>query len=182
MWWLWTACFAIGVAGPWLAWELRRRKRLPVTVTIDEADPQPEVVAGYLAEIAVRLDERPERMRIRFNAPPGITLDLDPDGRLAIRAEGAKPHLFSLRGRWIADHPVPFALRNAVLYVDPVDANRFRVSDSLELAVPAYAYVIFSFTAVAALLVDSPCMLAAAIGITVGSISVGRRWRRQRGK
>ena len=115
-------------------------KRLPVTVTVDADDPRPEDVAKYLAEIAARLDERPGPMRVEFDAPPGLELDIEEDGRMAVRMPGRRTCRFGLRRRWVADHPLPFKLgpriggilrlrRKAVLYIDPVDANRFRVSD-----------------------------------------------------
>lgn len=117
-----------------------RKRRLPVTVTVDENDPRPVDVAHYLAEIAERLDERPERMRVVFNAPSGLELDLERDGSMTVALPGRRTCRFDLRRRWIADHPVPFSIgpcprgflrlrRRAVLYIDPVDANRFRVSD-----------------------------------------------------
>ena len=117
-------------------------KRLPVTVTVDADNPRTEDVARYIAEIAARLDERPEPMRVVFDAPHGLELDLESDGRMAIRLPGRRTCRFDLRRRWIAEHPVPFQLgphargvlrlrRKAVLYIDPVDANRFRVTDRI---------------------------------------------------
>ena len=110
-----------------MTWPLRRERRLPVTVTIDADNPEPKEIAGYLAEIAARLDERPERMRVRFVSPCGVSLDIVSDGRLSICVAGRRPYRFSLRRRWIADHSVPLELKDAVLLVDPVDAGRFRV-------------------------------------------------------
>ena len=110
------------------------RRRLPVAVRMDETDPSPRDMAGYLLQIAARLDERPEKMRVEIYAPAGTTLDLCEDGRMAVRIPGRKTHFFFMRRRWIADHPVPLPLfregrrrKPAVLLIDPVDANRFRV-------------------------------------------------------
>ena len=103
-----------------------RTTRLPVTVTASERATAAEI-AAYLAQIAARLDERPEPMRIVFTVPPGTQLDLRKDGRFVVRVPGSRPKTLDLRRRWIADHPVPLALHHAVLYADPVDANRFRV-------------------------------------------------------
>ena len=75
---MWIAFFLAGMAVPLAAMALARKRRLPVTVTVDADDPRPKDVAGYLAEIAVRLDERPERMRVVFDAPSGIELDMEP--------------------------------------------------------------------------------------------------------
>ena len=107
---VWIACFVLGLAMPQVVRMLLRKKRLPVRVTIDADDPRPRDVARYLAEIAARLDERPERMRIVFDAPPGVELDLEDDGRLVVRVPGRRAYRFDLRHRWIADHPVPLSL------------------------------------------------------------------------
>ena len=101
-----------------------RRQR--VTVTIDPAQPRPKDIARYLGEIAAHLAERPERLRIAFDSPPGITLDLAATGELVIQVMRHPPYRFALRG-WIADHPVPLALKDAVLYADPAAGGRFRV-------------------------------------------------------
>ena len=180
---MWAVCFIAGAVVPWMVWKLLLKKRLPVTVTVDADDPRPVDVARYFAEIAARLDEHPERMRIVVDAPEGMALDLEPDGRMAIRMPGRRTSHFDLRGRWIADHPVPFPLGPAkpswparifrsrllpVLYVDPVDANRFRVTDRLPFAVPLAVHVSLSLMAVLAAVLVSPLLLAFAIGAVVG--------------
>ena len=109
---------------------------LPVLVTIDPSDPDPAAITGYLAEIACRMDEHPEPMRVTFNAPEGVELDLDRDGGLVVRSPGYPPKRLDLRHRWIADHPVPLNLsprplfrffrRRTRLVLTPTTANRFR--------------------------------------------------------
>ena len=109
---------------------------LPVLVTIDPADPDPVAIVGYLAEIACRMDEHPAPMRVTFNVPEGVELDLDRDGRLVVRSPGYTPKRLDLRRRWIADHPVPLKLaprsflrffrRRTRLVLTPTTANRFR--------------------------------------------------------
>ena len=179
---VWIACFALGLAMPQVMRMLLRKKRLPVRVTIDTDDPRPRDVARYLAEIAARLDERPERMRIVFDAPPGVELDLEDDGRLVVRAPGYRAHRFDLRRRWIADHPVPLALsprpllslrflrllRPLTLFVDPVDGNRFRVTDRLPFRVPPAVYFALSLVAVVGVLLFSPELLLAVTGVALG--------------
>ena len=180
---MWGVWFAVGVVVPWMIWKLLHKKRLPVTVTVDADDPRPADVARYFAEIAARLDEHPERMRVVVDAPEGIALDLEPDGRMAIRMPGRRTFHFDLRGRWIADHPVPFSLgpakppwparifrsrRPPVFYVDPVDANRFRVTDRLPFAVPLAACVSLSLMAALAAILVSPHLLAFVIGAVAG--------------
>lgn len=115
------------------------RRILPVTVQLDPDDPSPEHFAECLAQVAARLDERPERMRlvIRGAAKGGLPVVMDSvDSGAAFRITcGAhRPRRLDLRRRWIAEHPLPLVVRPGrptVLYVAPVDANRFRVSASL---------------------------------------------------
>ena len=172
---------------------LLRKKRLPVTVTVDDDDPKPSDVARYFAEIAARLDEYPERMRVVFVAPQGMALDMEPDGRFAIRLQGRRTCRFELRRRWIADHPVPFALgsrapalplrwsrrrRPAVLYIDPVDSNRFRVSAHMRVAVPFALYVLLSLGAVIAVVMVSPHLISAVAGMALGCAAMSLAGRR----
>ena len=185
-----AACFIAGVVLPWTAWMLFRKKRLPVAVMVDAAGPRPADVARYLAEIAARLDAQPECMRVVFDAPAGVLLDMEPDGRMAVHVPGRRTYRFDLRRRWIADHPVPLDLGNGrlsglrlifrarrrhVLYIDPVDANRFRVSDRLPFALPVACYVVLSLTAVVAVILMSVELLAAVLGATAWCAAMGSR-------
>ena len=202
---VWIACFVLGLAMPQMVRMLLRKKRLPVRVTIDADDPRPRDVARYLAEIAARLDERPERMRIVFDAPSGVELDLEDDGRLVVRVPGRRPYRFDLRHRWIADHPVPLSLaprqlllgrlgplrrlgplkllrplkalkplkalrplRPLILFLDPVDGNRFRVTDRLTCRVPPAVYFALSLVAVVGVLLFSPELLLVVTGTAFG--------------
>lgn len=114
------------------------RRCLPVTVQLDPDDPSPDHFAECLAQVAARLDERPERMRlvIRGAAKGGLPVIMDSvDSGAAFRITcGAhRPRRLELRRRWIAEHPLPLVIRPGkptVLYVTPVDSNRFRVSPS----------------------------------------------------
>ena len=114
------------------------RRILPVTVQLDPDDPSPEHFAECLAQVAARLDERPERMRlvIRGAAKGGLPVVLDSvdDGAaFRITCGSHRPRRLDLRRRWIAEHPLPLVIRPGrptVLYVTPVDSNRFRVSPS----------------------------------------------------
>ena len=189
---VWIACFALGLAMPQAVRMLLRKKRLPVRVEVDADDPRPRDVARYLSEIAARLDERPEWMRIAFDAPPGVELDLEDDGRLVVRVPGRRDYRFDLRRRWIADHPVPLSLsprpflsssplkalkplRPLTLFVDPVDGNRFRVTDCLPFRVPPAVYFALSLAAVAGVLLFSPELLLAATGVALGCAGLVRR-------
>lgn len=120
-----------------LRW-LRARQCLPVTIQLDPDDPSPGHFAECLAQVAARLDERPERMRLAIRGANrgGLPVVLDlVDGGAAFRiTSGAhRPKKLNLRRRWIAEHPVPLEIRpgrETVLYITPVDANRFRVATS----------------------------------------------------
>ena len=119
-----------------LAARIRSRRCLPVTIQLDPDDPSPRHFAECLAQVAARLDERPERMRlvIRGADAGGMPVVLDSvDGGAAFRITSGthRPRRLDLRRRWIAEHPLPLEIRPGkpvVLYITPVDANRFRVS------------------------------------------------------
>lgn len=161
---------------------------LPVRITVDPANPDPQVLASYLAEVAQRLDERPERMRVVVNAAnfagKDIFLDWEKDRRIAVHVEGEPVARLDLRGRWIPDHPVPLALqrrsrllrkaRPRVLYVDPVDANRFRVLLVPGFRVSPLALFLCMAGATVALVYVVPELLAVSIGAALGLICAKR--------
>ena len=155
-----------------LRWLRSRRWGLAVNVYVDRDDPRPKEICGYLAEIASRLDERPERMRVVFHARcsggRAPVLDLEKDRRLRVDVDGRRSEKVDLRARWIADHPVPLDLRRAVLYIDPVDANRFRVMTAPPFPVPRFVYVLCSLVAAAGLVFFSPEPVALALGASIG--------------
>ena len=170
-----VACFALPFAA---RWRKARRWGMPVRIAVDPDDPLPADIAEYLAEVARRLDERPERMRIDIFAANAagraVTLDITPSQDMAVSVDGHRARTFSLRHRWIPDHPVPFALwtrgrRGKVrLYVDPVDANRFRVMSCVPFRAHAGVYVACSILATAgAVLLSGEC-LAVAAGLALG--------------
>lgn len=156
-----------------MAWHRARRWGLSVQVRVDPADPRPEAIAGYCAEIAQRLDEHPERMRVvvdgRNEQNRAISLDLLPDRRMRVEVEGRRPKIFSLRNRWIADHPVPLSLRRTVLYIEPVDANRFRVMSAPAFQLPIWVYILCSLAATFGICFFIPELVAVAVGIPIGT-------------
>ena len=172
---LFAACAALPLAVRW--WRLRRWG-LPVRIAVDPDDPAPKAIAGYLAEVACRLDERPERMRVVFDganaARSSITLDFTPAGEMVVSVDGHRPKKLDLRRRWIPEHPVPLVLwsrrrwRNLRLYVDPVDSNRFRVMTAPPFVVPRFVYVLCSLVAAAGLVFFSPEPVAMALGVSIG--------------
>ena len=156
-----------------------RRWGLPVRVEIVEDGLTPDVVAGYLAQIAQRLDEQPERMRVVFHADVpktrAITLDLGADRALRVTVAGAPPKRVDLRGRWIVEHPLPLDLRRAVLYVKPVDANRFRVMARIPFRVSPLLYVACSLLATVGVVWVVPELVAAVAGLAFGASMCRRR-------
>lgn len=165
--------FTAALLAPLCAYRIRaRRWGMPVRVTVDPADPRPQDICGYLAEIAQRLDARPERLRVVFDGRNAgrraIALDVDADRRLRVSVGGCRPKSVDLRGRWIPDHPVPLDLRDVVLYVEPVDANRFRVLSAPPFAVPVAVSLACALAAtVGAVLLCLP-LVATAAGIALG--------------
>lgn len=172
---LFAALFALPFAVR--RWRLRRWG-LPVRITVDPDDPRPSSIAGYLAEVACRLDERPERMRVTVEAAnagnSAISLDFTPEGEMVVSVEGHRSKKMDLRRRWIPEHPVPLVLwsrkrkRKVRLHVDPVDANRFRVMSSVPWAPPPWLYVACSLLATVGALVVSPECVVVALGLTLG--------------
>ena len=171
-----------GVAALALPWVVRlwrtRRWGLPVRIRVDPDAPSADAIAGYFAAVARRLDERPERMSLVIDGRTAdrraITLDFTPDGSMCVTVEGDEPKKFGLRSRWIPDHPVPLKLRSCRLWIEPVDANRFRVMSSVPWAAPPWLYVACSLLATAGAIVVSPECVVVAIGLTLGLCLAGR--------
>lgn len=117
---------------------LAARRCLPVTVRLDPDDPSPEHFAECLAQVAARLDERPERMRLVISGAakgglPVVMDSVDSGAAFRIACGAHRPRRLDLRRRWIAEHPLPLVIRPGrptVLYVTPAGGNRFRVSPS----------------------------------------------------
>lgn len=163
----------------WRLLHLISDRRLPVTVTIDAKHPRAKIIAGYLAEIAARLDERPESMQVTFKSPGGVSLDLERDSRLVIHVTGQHPAKLDLRRRWIADHPVPIQLKGLVLYINPVDSNRFRVNNRRPIMIPPWTAIPLSLAASAGLMLAMPWLtglaIGSALGMTTVALTCGRR-------
>lgn len=164
-WCLVSFCAGLALMLCWHRWKLRGF--LPVAIVTRE-HPSSAEIAEYLTQIACRLDERPEKMRLVFTAPKGIWLDEGTDGRLVVSQEGERAKKVDLRNRWIADHPVPLALKGLRLYVFPVEANRFRVAIR-PFALPLMGLAIATgalLTAAVYLACSLP--IAATLGLWVG--------------
>lgn len=175
--------FVVAALAPFVVAGWRRRRwGLPVRVWVDPDDPRPNDIAHYLAEIAQRLDAQPERMRLVFDGRNAqnkeISLDVTSARTLSVRVAGHRAKTVDLRARWIADHPVPLDLRRAVLYIEPVDANRFRVMSVPPFAPPAAVYVACSLVATLGLVFLVPELVAPALGLPLGAALENRLIRR----
>ena len=168
-----------GVLAAALPWALRlwraRRWGLPARITVDPDAPSAAALAEYFATVARRLDERPARMRLvidgRTASRRALSLDFLPDGAMCACVEGEKPVRFSLRRRWIPDHPVPLDLRACRLWIEPVEANRFRVMDRVPFRVPGSVYVFCALLATAGVVGLLPECLAASVGLAAGCLT-----------
>ena len=172
-----------GVIAAVLPWTLRlwraRRWGLPVRIMVDPDNPSAAVLAEYFATVARRLDERPERMRLvidgRTAARRALTLDFLPDGAMSACVEGEPSVRFSLRRRWIPDHSVPLDLRACRLWIEPVEANRFRVMDRVPFRVPfrvpSAVYALCALLATAGVVWLAPECLAVAVGLAAGCLT-----------
>ncbi len=122
--------FAIAMLASQGAALAMRAKR--VLVRSSPYEPSAEAFAGYLAEVASHLDEKPEPLAMTLDGGGRAhEIDFLPDGRMSVSIDGAGRHVFSLRRRWIPEHPVPLRFGagggQARLYVRPASANRFHV-------------------------------------------------------
>ena len=84
--------------------------RLPVHIWIREENATPEELAGYFTEIARRLDAHPQKMRLMIESSVPAVLDFDPADGEPVVSVGGRTHKFSLRHRWLPEHPVPLLL------------------------------------------------------------------------
>ena len=168
-----------GAAAFALPWAVRlwrtRRWGLPVRIKVDPDAPSADAIAGYFAAVARRLDERPERMGVVIDGRTAdrraISLDFTPDGFMCVTVEGEEPKKFGLRNRWIPDHPVPLNLSSCRLWIEPVDANRFRVMDALPFRVPPAIYAMCSLLAAIGVVCVLPECIAGAVGLAAGCVS-----------
>ena len=84
--------------------------RLPVHIWIREENATPEELAGYFTELARRLDAHPQKMRLIIESSVPAVLDFDPADGEPVVSVGGRTQKFSLRHRWLPEHPVPLLL------------------------------------------------------------------------
>lgn len=167
------AVFAVTMltAFAFAAWR-KRRWGERVLLRVDPDSPVASDIAGYFREIAVSLDERPRRLRLvldgRNNAGKRVALDFGKKGNMAVFA-GDGEAFFSLRGRWIPDHPLPlvFSSKTKTLFVAPVDANRFRVMSRYPFRVPRHIEAIACIVATAGVLSVSLELISFSLAVLV---------------
>ena len=102
-------------------------------VRADPSDPSPASLGRFFAEVFASLDERPRRLRltldVRNDRGAGVSIGLE-RGEPVFSVDGYASVRTPLRGRWLAEHPVPMAVPKKGLLrlvLEPVDANRVRV-------------------------------------------------------
>ena len=114
--------------------------RLPVHIWIREENATPEELAGYFTEIARRLDAHPQKMRLRIESSVPAALDFDPADGEPVVSVGGRTHKFSLRHRWLPEHPVPLLLGSVPMTPSGSVPNTVLASaGSVPNAVPASA-------------------------------------------
>ena len=118
--------------------------RLPVHIWIREENATPEELAGYFTEIARRLDAHPQKMRLRIESSVPAALDFDPADGEPVVSVGGRTHKFSLRHRWLPEHPVPLLLGphtvpDSPSKIEGVAGGRGSMTGSVPNAVPASA-------------------------------------------
>ena len=163
--------------------------RLPVHIWIREENAIPKEIAGYFVALARRLDARPMKMRLRIESTVPFALDFDPaDGNPVVSVGGSKEK-FNIRRRWIPEHPVPLVIgggqgrtRRAVLLIDPVDGNRFRVHTGRAVVVPVWLNAAFALSAAWSVVTFSPVAtgLAAATLACLAGLYLADGWNRRR--
>jgi len=151
--------------------------RLPVHIWIREENADPQEVAGYFVELARRLDERPRKMRLIVESTVPASLDFDPkDGNPVVSVCGERCG-FDIRRRWIPEHPVPleFGSRPAVLLVDPVEGNRFRVRSGRKIALPGWTYAVLAASATLTALTLHPAAIVLTLVIAASIFLLGKK-------
>lgn len=151
--------------------------RLPVHIWIREENADPQEVAGYFVELARRLDERPRRMRLIVESTVPASLDFNPkDGNPVVSVCGVKCK-FDIRRRWIPEHSVPleFGSRPAVLLVDPVEGNRFRVRSGRRIVLPGWAYAVFAALATLTAVTLHPAAIVLTIAVAASMFLLKQR-------
>ena len=108
-----------------------------VVVRVDGDDPSPRELMGYFAELFREMDARPREMLVtvwtKNDRGARFTIDLEA-GEPVFRREGMNAAHAAFRGRYLAEHPVPYTLplhRAARFILRPASGNRVRVSLSL---------------------------------------------------
>lgn len=161
-----------------------RRER--VTMRIREANADPVEIAGYFAEIARSLDERPRRLTLVLDSTVPVVFDIDGEGYSV--STGESTHPFSLRQRWLPEHPVPFRFGACrcgraevkILEIVPTTGNRFRVSDGVAVReMPVWWILAATALAVTAVITLHPIPLG-LLAVLVLCATICSIWRHLR--
>ena len=146
--------------------------RKPVHIWIREENADARELAGYFVEIARRLDENPVKMRLVVESTVPASLDIDPKDGCMVASVCGENRRFSIRRRWIPEHPVPLDFgpdangkrRRTILLIDPAENNRFHVSSHRNIALPTELFGLLALLAVVAVVTLHP---AAVMSVAV---------------
>ena len=104
-----------------------------VTICIERDNPSPRKLVGYFAEVFAAMDEYPRQMQVevRVENEEGLDFELDlEEGEIVVRCRGKTAARGKMRGRYLAEHPVPMVLRcaKATRFIfEPTTGNRVKV-------------------------------------------------------
>ena len=102
-------------------------------IRVNPAQPSPQDLMGYFAEVFASMDERPRQLRLEIVAENEgerkISIGYEAGDPVFI-VEGEKPAYADFRRRWIAEHPVPIVLKphgRTRFWLIPTTGNRVKV-------------------------------------------------------
>ncbi len=103
-----------------------------VSVYLDRKDPMPAEFKAYMAQVFASLDENPRKLLLSIDArnEKGAEVSIDlVEGEPVFVISGRRSVKANFRGRWLAEHPVPLAIRKGriCLVLEPASGNRVRV-------------------------------------------------------
>lgn len=146
-----------------------------VEIRVDPVRPSAKHLAECFAAVAVALDERPRALRVAVKCANGrgrrFRLVDGRDRVFSVELDGDRPAKLDLRGRWIADHPLPLEFDprgRTVLRFRPVEANRFRVDVKPPFAIPRFVPFALLAVGLHGALALEPATIALAVGGALG--------------
>lgn len=101
-------------------------------IRVSATNPLSEELKGCFAQIFSALDAHPEEMLVKLFPVGGTggSIDFDKNGQLLFSLSDNRPVTANFRGRWLAEHPVPFMLhpsKASNFIFKPTTGNRVKV-------------------------------------------------------